>query len=99
MATAKQPGRRLLAAADALANRLYGSSRNPLYQSGTIAVLLLLVLIVSGLWLIFFYRVGAPWASVRRITENPWLGNWVRAVHRYASDAALVADTIAAARA
>jgi ferredoxin len=85
------PGRRLLAAADALANRLYGSSRNPLYQSGTIAVVLLLVLLATGLWLIFFYKVGAPWASVRRITDDPWLGNWVRAVHRYASDAALVA--------
>jgi len=91
MATAKQPGRRLLAAADALANRLYGSSRNPLYQSGTIAVLLLLVLLATGLWLTFFYKVGAPWASVRRITQDPWLGNWVRTVHRYASDAALVA--------
>jgi hypothetical protein len=48
------PGRRLLAAADALANRLYGSSRNPLYQSGTIAVVLLLVLLATGLWLIYF---------------------------------------------
>ena len=98
MPIAKQPGRRLLAAADALANRLYGSSRNPLYQSGTIAVVLLLVLIVTGLWLIFFYRVGAPWASVRRITEDPWLGNWVRTVHRYASDAALVAVLVHALR-
>ena len=91
MPIGKQPGRRLLAAADALANRLYGSSRNPLYQSGTIAVVLLLVLLATGLWLIFFYKVGAPWASVRRITDDPWTGNWVRTVHRYASDAALVA--------
>jgi len=91
MPIGKQAGRQLLAAADALANRLYGSSRNPLYQSGTIAVMLLLVLLATGLWLIFFYKVGAPWASVRRITEDRWLGNWVRTVHRYASDAALVA--------
>jgi ferredoxin len=98
MPIAKQPGRRLLAAADALANRLYGSSRNPLYQSGTIAVVLLLVLLVTGIWLVFFYRVGAPWASVRRITEDPWLGNWVRTLHRYASDAAVVAILVHAVR-
>ena len=47
--------------------RLYGSPANPLYQSGTIVIALLLVLIVTGLWLIFFYRVGAPYASVADI--------------------------------
>ena len=62
MPPAKRPGRRLLAAADALVNRLYGSSLNPLYQSGTIVVALLLVLLATGLCLVFFYRIGAPWA-------------------------------------
>lgn len=98
LSIAKQTGRQLLAAADALANRLYGSSRNPLYQSGTIAVVLLLLLFASGLWLVFFYKVGAPWGSVRRITEDPWLGNWVRTLHRYASDAAVVAILVHAVR-
>jgi len=60
---------RLLAAADAFVNRLYGSHLNPLYQSGTIAVALLLVLLVTGLWLVLFYRIGAPWDSVARITD------------------------------
>jgi Pyruvate/2-oxoacid:ferredoxin oxidoreductase delta subunit/coenzyme F420-reducing hydrogenase delta subunit len=92
------PGRRLLAAADALFDRLYGSSRNPLYQSGTIAVLLLLVLLATGLWLVLFYRVGAPWESVRRITGDPWIGRWVRGLHRYASAAALVATLVHALR-
>jgi coenzyme F420-reducing hydrogenase delta subunit/NAD-dependent dihydropyrimidine dehydrogenase PreA subunit len=98
MPLADHPGRRLLAAADALANRLYGSSRNPLYQSGTIAVALLLVLLATGLWLVLFYRVGAPWASVRGITSDPWIGRWVRGLHRYASDAALVATLVHATR-
>jgi ferredoxin len=52
---------------------------------------LLLVLLVTGLWLIFFYRVGAPYASVARLAASPWTGNWVRGLHRYASDAAVVA--------
>jgi ferredoxin len=81
---------RLLSAADAACNRLYGSRFNPLYQSGTIVVALLLVLIVTGLWLIFFYRVGAPYASVASLAADPWIGRWVRGVHRYASDAAVV---------
>jgi ferredoxin len=81
---------RLLTTADAACNRLYGWRANPLYQSGTIVVALLLVLIVTGLWLIFFYRVGAPYSSVYEIASNPWTGRWVRGVHRYASDAAVV---------
>ena len=89
---------RLLAGADALVNRLYGSSLNPLYQSGTIAVLLLLVLLATGLWLVFFYRIGAPWDSVAEITGDRWIGSWVRGVHRYASDAAMVATLVHAVR-
>jgi ferredoxin len=81
---------RLLTTADAACNRLYGWRANPLYQSGTIVVALLLVLIVTGLWLIFVYRVGAPYASVAQLAADPYLGRWVRGVHRYASDAAVV---------
>lgn len=102
MAAPSRPTERLtlraLSAADAACNRLYGWRYNPLYQSGTIAAALLLVLLITGLWLIFFYRVGTPYESVARITADPWLGNWVRAVHRYASDAALLATAVHAIR-
>lgn len=89
---------RLLTAADGLGNRLYGHRFNPLYQSGTIVVALYLVLLVTGLWLILFYRVGAPWDSVARLTANPWTGNWVRGLHRYASDLAVIATAVHAFR-
>ena len=89
---------RLLTVADTVANRLYGQRFNPLYQSGTIVAALYLVLIVTGLWLILFYRVGAPWESVARITASPWTGNWVRSLHRYASDLAVVATAVHALR-
>ena len=89
---------RLLTAADALSNRLYESRFNPLYQSGTIVVALYLVLLVTGLWLVLFYRVGAPWESVARVTANPWAGNWVRGLHRYASDLAVAATMVHAFR-
>jgi ferredoxin len=85
---------RWAAALDGLANRLYGSRFNPLYQAGTIAVVLLVVLLITGLWLLLFYRIGAPWASVAALTEAPWTGNWVRGLHRYASDGAIVAAVV-----
>jgi quinol-cytochrome oxidoreductase complex cytochrome b subunit len=81
---------RWVTALDRWANRLYGSRGNPLYQSGTIVGVLLLVLLITGVWLLLFYRIAAPWESVARLTENRWTGSWVRGLHRYASAAALV---------
>jgi len=95
---AERAALRLLARADALANRLYGWRYNPLYQTGTIVSTLLVVLLATGVWLTLFYRVGAPYESVARLTANPWWGNWVRGVHRYASDAALVGVAVHALR-
>ena len=89
---------RLLAACDAAGNRLYGWRFNPLYQSGTLVVALYLTIIATGLWLILFYRVGSPWESIAGLTANPWIGNWVRGLHRYASDAAVIATGVHAFR-
>ncbi len=88
----------LLTRADALCNRWYGWRFNPLYQSGTIVVAMYVTLVVTGLWLLLFYRVGAPWESVDRITANLWIGNWVRGLHRYATDAAVLFTAIHAFR-
>jgi Pyruvate/2-oxoacid:ferredoxin oxidoreductase delta subunit/coenzyme F420-reducing hydrogenase delta subunit len=88
----------MLTAADTVANRLYGQRFNPLYQSGTLVVSLYLVVILTGVWLILFYRVGAPWESVARIAASPWTSNWVRSLHRYASDLAVVATAVHAFR-
>jgi Pyruvate/2-oxoacid:ferredoxin oxidoreductase delta subunit/coenzyme F420-reducing hydrogenase delta subunit len=102
MAAASHPTERLalriLTVADTVGNRLYGQRFNPLYQSGTLVVALYLVVIVTGLWLLLFYRVGAPWESVAHVTASPWTGNWVRGLHRYASDLAVVATGIHAFR-
>lgn len=90
--------RRLLARLDALFDRLYGWRYNPLYQSGTLAVLLLLVLLVTGLYLLLFYRIGSPYESVARLQDQAWAGRWIRTLHRYASDAVMVAVAIHAVR-
>lgn len=90
--------RRLLAPADALLNRLYGWRFNPLYHSGALVVLTFVLLLVTGLYLVFFYRLGNPHASIVRITEQVWLGRWIRSLHRYASDAAVIALGVHALR-
>jgi len=89
---------RLLAPADALMNRLYTWRFNPLYHTGAIITVLFLVVLLTGLYLIFFYKISAPYESIVRITEQVWLGRWIRSLHRYASDAAVVAALIHAFR-
>lgn len=91
-------GRRLMAWADAACNRLYGWRFNPLYQTGTVAVLLFVVLAVTGVYLFLFYRIMDPYGSVERITEQWWGGQWIRSMHRYASAGLVVAVILHAVR-
>ena len=76
---------------EGLVNRLAGSRFNPLYHLGTLAIFLLLVLGVTGIYLTIFYRPGADtaYASVEAISANPF-GLLMRTMHRYASDAFMV---------
>jgi ferredoxin/coenzyme F420-reducing hydrogenase delta subunit len=85
---------RVLSRVDAWANRVHGSKYNPLYHSGALTLALLIVLLVTGLYLLLFYRLGAPHGSVARITEQAWAGRWIRSLHRFASDAAIVAAVV-----
>jgi ferredoxin len=59
---------------------------------------MLLVLLGTGLYLVLFYRVGAPAASVARLAADPWLGAWLRTLHRYASDLFIIAAVLHAFR-
>lgn len=79
---------------DRFFNRIYGTRYNPLYQTGTITVSLLTFALISGLYLIFFYRLSAPYESVLHIQNHIFLGKWVRSFHRYVSDAAVIAVII-----
>jgi coenzyme F420-reducing hydrogenase delta subunit/NAD-dependent dihydropyrimidine dehydrogenase PreA subunit len=91
-------GYRVLARVDALVNRIYSSRYNPLYHSGAITVGLLVVLLITGLYLLLFYRLGAPYQSVARLNEQVWAGRWLRGLHRFASDAAVLAAVVHAFR-
>lgn len=90
--------RRMLARIDAGLNRLYGWRYNPLYHSGALVLALFVVLLVTGIYLLFFYHISAPYQSIVAIDRQIWLGRWIRGVHRYASDAAVVAAAFHALR-
>ncbi len=87
-----------MARLDAAFDRIYSSRYNPLLQSGPIAVAMLLVLIATGLYLLIFYRIGDPYGSMMRIVDQAWAGRWIRSLHRFASDAALLAIAVHALR-
>ena len=91
-------GAGVLARADAWANALYTWRHNPLYHSGAIAVAAFVILLATGLYLLLFYRIGAPWASVERITGQVWTGRWIRSLHRYASALVVAAAVVHALR-
>ncbi len=90
--------KRLIGRLDAFFNRLYGSKYNPLYQSGTLIVVALALLLLTGIYLLIFYRISRPYESVLGMNEQVWAGRWIRAMHRYASDAAIVLAIVHALR-
>lgn len=74
-----------------LLDRIYGSKWNPFYQSGNLAVLAFLVCLGSGLVLFLWYHIADPHGSVQAIEENLPGGAWLRSLHRYSADLAVVA--------
>lgn len=80
---------KLLLTLDRFFDWLYSSKLNPLYRSGTIAIALLLIVITTGGYLLFFYRVGAPYESILEINSF-FINHTIRSVHRYASDLCVV---------
>ncbi len=76
---------------DYLFDKIYDSRFNPLYQSGVLAVFLLGLVIVTGCYLVFFYKISSPYESVQYIHSQIALGRWIRSLHHYAANAAIVA--------
>jgi ferredoxin/coenzyme F420-reducing hydrogenase delta subunit len=64
---------------------------NPLYHTGTITVFLLGVILITGVYLTMFYQFGftASYETIVRLEKN-FFNALMRAVHRYASGAALI---------
>ncbi len=64
---------------------------NPFYHLGTLTIFLLIILTVTGIYLVVFYRPGSDRAylSVAAMSENG-LSLLMRSVHRYTSDAIII---------
>ncbi|MCB9111909.1 MAG: 4Fe-4S dicluster domain-containing protein [Anaerolineales bacterium] len=64
---------------------------NPLYHTGTITIFLLVVILLTGIYLTMFYPFGFTFSynAVSSIEGN-FVGRIIRAMHRYASDAAVI---------
>lgn len=91
---------RVMLAVEQPINRLVGVPQlNPFYYTGPIAVFLLGVVFLTGLFLVLFFQVGfdVSYLFVARMEGQP-LARLVRAVHRYASDALIVVTLIHAFR-
>lgn len=64
---------------------------NPFYHLGTLTIFLLIILTITGFYLVIFYRPGTDRAylSVAGMSDN-WFNLLIRTVHRYTSDAIIV---------
>lgn len=78
---------------DTWISRVYPDDFNPLYYTGGLANLFLTVLVLSGIFLFFYYipSFNDAYTSVQFITSQVPYGQVVRGIHRYAADAFIIA--------
>jgi ferredoxin/coenzyme F420-reducing hydrogenase delta subunit len=76
---------------DRLVHRYIPPSLNPLGQLGAMANTCLMIAVISGIALLFWYTPSVHQAheSLERLRASSWLGQLVRSVHRYSSDGCL----------
>ena len=73
--------------------RGFDHAENPLNHLGALTIFFCWIVLVSGIWLLIFFRtsVSGAFESVEYLTHEQWyLGGIMRSLHRYASDAVIV---------
>ncbi len=93
IAKVHQLGRNVFGALRVPMSRAFASAENPLNHLGAMTVFFLWIVLVSGIWLLIFFRtsVSGAFESVEYLTRQQWyLGGIMRSLHRYASDGAIV---------
>jgi quinol-cytochrome oxidoreductase complex cytochrome b subunit/coenzyme F420-reducing hydrogenase delta subunit len=71
----------------------FSETHNPMNHLGSLSIFFCWVVLVSGIWLLIFFRTSVTGAfeSVQYLAEEQWyLGGVMRSLHRYASDALIV---------
>jgi len=79
---------------DKVFNVAFGDRLNPLYHLGAITYFMVWVAVLSGVYLYIFFDTGVQqaYSSVEYITHGQWgLGRIARGLHRYSSDALVLA--------
>jgi len=74
--------------------RAFGPVENPLNHLGALIIFFCWIVLISGIWLLIFFRtsVSGAFESLEYLTHEQWyLGGIMRSLHRYASDAAILA--------
>lgn len=76
---------------DRAIHRFIPPALNPLGQLGAMANTCLIIAVVSGIALLFWYTpsVHQAYGSLETIRTSSWLGQLVRSIHRYSSDGCL----------
>ncbi|GMR17498.1 MAG: hypothetical protein BMS9Abin32_615 [Gammaproteobacteria bacterium] len=93
LAVLQQAGRAGLRVLRRPLERAFGPAANPLQHLGALTVFFCWIVLISGVWLLIFFRtsVAGAFASVEYLSREQWyLGGIMRSLHRYASDAAIL---------
>lgn len=88
------PVRRVFLSVESWFTYAFGAEWNPLYNLGKLAFFLFWIVFISGLYLFIFFdtSLSGAYASVEYMTHEQWyVGGVMRSLHRYASDAAIIA--------
>lgn len=74
-----------------LSDIVFTPKYNPFYYLGAIAISFLVLIFISGIYLFIFYKIAAPYESVKYMTEGQWyIGTIMRGIHRYASSGLVI---------
>ncbi len=95
-----RPLERVFLLLDRALRALLPESLNPLLHTGAIAIVCILVATATGIVLLMWYRpsVAMAWKSVDAMSGAPFTAGFLRSLHRYSSDAAMMFGTIHAIR-
>ncbi len=85
---------------DRLTERFLAPALNPFGQLGALANTCLIIAIISGIALLFWYTpsVHQAYGSLEKLRTGSWLGQWMRSLHRYSSDGCIFFILLHAAR-
>ncbi|MBI3605415.1 MAG: hypothetical protein HY202_05250 [Nitrospirae bacterium] len=74
--------------------RFFKKGENPFYLLGALSFFFFWILLGTGIYLFFVYRLNIDGAydSIQYLTDHqPWWGGLIRSLHRYASDGLVIA--------